>query len=85
MPAKTERKVIEVQSARTAEPGVDFTEDWDVAEADKDEHRLSKLAGSRIFDVPNEVHDSRPLTVAVDPSFKGTVVRTETGFMVLEG
>jgi hypothetical protein len=77
------RKVLEVAAARVAEPGVDFTEHWDVAECDKPEHKASKTAGSRVLDVPNEVEDSIPLQVAVDPGFKGEIVKGEAGYQVV--
>ena len=76
-------KILKVSAARVAEPGVDFTEHWDVAECDKPEHKASKLAGSRVLDVPNEVEDSIPLSVAVNPGFKGEIVKGEAGFMVV--
>lgn len=78
-------KMVEVQAARPADVGVDYVEVWDVAEADKEEHKESKLAGSRVLDVPNEEHDSAPLTVAVAPDFKGTIVKTDTGMQVIGG
>jgi hypothetical protein len=77
------RKILEVSAARVAEPGVDFVEHWDVAECDKPEHKASKLAGSRVLDVPNKVEDSIPLQVAVEPDFKGDIVKGEAGFQVV--
>lgn len=78
-------KMVTVGAARTATPGEDYVEVWDVAEADKKEHKESKLAGSRVQDLPNDVEDSQPLTVAVDPGFKGDIVKSETGFQVVGG
>jgi len=77
------RKVIEVGAARAPEGG-EIIEHWDVAEADKREHVESKWAGSRVLDVPNDVNDSIPLQVTVDPSFKGQVVKTEAGLQVVD-